>query len=117
MSDGMPRGEQGVEAPPSRIHRTVSSSPTYLELARERVVIFDGATGTNVQRRELSPGARLASVRAMAKATGFSKSTIVEAYDRLAAERLWRGQTVCPEELEANYIRHSDAEIFSKQAR
>jgi tRNA threonylcarbamoyladenosine biosynthesis protein TsaB len=36
---------------------------------------------------------------------------------RLAAERLWRGQTVCPEELEANYIRHSDAEIFSKQAR
>ena len=29
-------------------------------------------------------------------------------------ERLQRGQTVRPEELEANYIRHSDAEIFSK---
>lgn len=31
-------------------------------------------------------------------------------------EHLQRGQTVRPEELEANYIRHSDAEIFSKPA-
>jgi tRNA A37 threonylcarbamoyladenosine modification protein TsaB len=35
---------------------------------------------------------------------------------RLGWERLLRGQTVRPEELEANYIRHSDAEIFSKPA-
>jgi tRNA threonylcarbamoyladenosine biosynthesis protein TsaB len=35
---------------------------------------------------------------------------------RLGWERLQRGQTVRPEELEANYIRHSDAEIFSKPA-
>jgi tRNA threonylcarbamoyladenosine biosynthesis protein TsaB len=34
----------------------------------------------------------------------------------LGWERLLRGQTVRPEELEANYIRHSDAEIFSKPA-
>ncbi|MGD0082238.1 MAG: methionine synthase [Acidimicrobiales bacterium] len=33
----------------------MSSSPNYLEFARERVVIFDGATGTNLQRRELGP--------------------------------------------------------------
>jgi tRNA threonylcarbamoyladenosine biosynthesis protein TsaB len=33
---------------------------------------------------------------------------------RLGWEHLQRGQTVRPEELEANYIRHSDAEIFSK---
>ena len=33
---------------------------------------------------------------------------------RLGWERLQRGQTVRPEELEANYIRQSDAEIFSK---
>jgi tRNA threonylcarbamoyladenosine biosynthesis protein TsaB len=33
---------------------------------------------------------------------------------RLGWEHLKRGQTVRPEELEANYIRHSDAEIFSK---
>jgi tRNA threonylcarbamoyladenosine biosynthesis protein TsaB len=33
---------------------------------------------------------------------------------QLGWEHLQRGQTVRPEELEANYIRHSDAEIFSK---
>jgi tRNA threonylcarbamoyladenosine biosynthesis protein TsaB len=35
---------------------------------------------------------------------------------RLGWEHLQRGETVRPEELEANYIRHSDAEIFSKPA-
>jgi tRNA threonylcarbamoyladenosine biosynthesis protein TsaB len=35
---------------------------------------------------------------------------------RLGWEHLQRGETVLPEELEANYIRHSDAEIFSKPA-
>jgi tRNA threonylcarbamoyladenosine biosynthesis protein TsaB len=35
---------------------------------------------------------------------------------RLGWEHLQRGQTVRPEELEANYIRRSDAEIFSKPA-
>ena len=33
---------------------------------------------------------------------------------RLGWERIRRGETVQPEELEANYIRRSDAEIFSK---
>src|ERR1700738_4035731 len=45
-----------------------------------------------IERRVLSPGARLASVRAMAEATGFSKSTVVEAYDRLVAERVIRSR-------------------------
>jgi|SRR5580658_324977 tRNA threonylcarbamoyladenosine biosynthesis protein TsaB len=36
---------------------------------------------------------------------------------RLGWEHLQRGDTVRPEELEANYLRHSDAEIFSKPAR
>ena len=39
-----------------------------------------------IDRRVLTPGGRLPSVRAMATTTGFSKSTVVEAYDRLAAE-------------------------------
>jgi 5-methyltetrahydrofolate--homocysteine methyltransferase len=34
---------------------TLRATSPYLELARERVVIFDGATGTNLQRRELGP--------------------------------------------------------------
>jgi DNA-binding transcriptional MocR family regulator len=45
-----------------------------------------------IERRVLIPGARLTSVRAMAEATGFSKSTIVEAYDRLVAERVIRSR-------------------------
>lgn len=39
-----------------------------------------------IARRILTPGARLPSVRAMAASTGFSKSTVVEAYGRLAAD-------------------------------
>jgi len=39
-----------------------------------------------IERRALTPGARLPSIRAMAEMMGLSKSTIVEAYDRLAAE-------------------------------
>jgi DNA-binding transcriptional regulator YhcF (GntR family) len=45
-----------------------------------------------IERRMLVPGARLPSVRAMAESTGFSKSTIVEAYDRLAAEGVIRAR-------------------------
>ncbi len=36
---------------------------------------------------------------------------------RLGWEHLQRGDTVLPEALEANYLRRSDAEIFSKPAR
>jgi tRNA threonylcarbamoyladenosine biosynthesis protein TsaB len=36
---------------------------------------------------------------------------------RLGWERILRGETVPPEELEANYIRRTDAEIFSKPKR
>ncbi|MCJ2185727.1 PLP-dependent aminotransferase family protein [Novosphingobium sp. 2638] len=39
-----------------------------------------------IERRVLTPGSRLPSVRAMAETTGYSKSTVVEAYDRLAAD-------------------------------
>jgi hypothetical protein len=35
---------------------------------------------------------------------------------KLGWEHLQRGETVGPEELDANYIRRSDAEIFSKPA-
>lgn len=45
-----------------------------------------------IERRALVPGARLTSVRAMAESSGFSKSTVVEAYDRLAAEGVIRAR-------------------------
>ena len=45
-----------------------------------------------IERRALVPGARLASVRAMSESSGFSKSTVVEAYDRLVAEGVLRAR-------------------------
>lgn len=41
-----------------------------------------------IEQRRLSAGARLPSIRALAEANGVSKSTVVEAYDRLLAEGL-----------------------------
>ncbi|WP_129645301.1 aminotransferase-like domain-containing protein [Peristeroidobacter agariperforans] len=41
---------------------------------------------TRIDRRQYTPGARIPSVRAMAESMGVSKSTVVEAYGRLAAE-------------------------------
>jgi len=41
---------------------------------------------TRIDRRQYTPGARIPSVRAMAESMGVSKSTVVEAYARLAAE-------------------------------
>jgi tRNA threonylcarbamoyladenosine biosynthesis protein TsaB len=62
-----------------------------------------------------TPDARLAE---MFRAAGI-RAELIEypnagVIAHLGWERLQRGQTVRPEELEANYIRHSDAEIFSK---
>jgi DNA-binding transcriptional MocR family regulator len=65
-----------------------------LELAQghTRVEQVIGAIQQRIDRRLLVPGSRLPSVRAMATTTGFSKSTIVEAYDRLAAEGVIRAR-------------------------
>lgn len=44
------------------------------------------AVRTRIAARQDGPGARLLSVRAQAAAMGVSVSTVVEAYERLAAE-------------------------------
>ena len=55
-----------------------------------------GAVMTEIRRRiagrELVPGSRLPSVRAFAKIMHVSASTVVEAYERLAAEGLIRSR-------------------------
>jgi DNA-binding transcriptional MocR family regulator len=61
--------------------------------ARQGDTLVAGIMTTIRQRiaaRSLTPGARLPSVRALARTTGVSKSTIVEAYDRLTAEGVIR---------------------------
>jgi DNA-binding transcriptional MocR family regulator len=50
------------------------------------------AVRDRIDRRLLTPGAALPSVRAMAEISGFSKSTVVEAYDRLVADGLIRSR-------------------------
>ena len=50
------------------------------------------AVRQRIASRTLTPGARVPSVRAMAVTMGFSKSTVVDAYDRLAAEGILRSR-------------------------
>ncbi|GAM02705.1 MULTISPECIES: PLP-dependent aminotransferase family protein [Sphingomonas] len=45
-----------------------------------------------IDARTLTPGARLPSIRAMAETSGVARSTVVEAYDRLAAEGVIRSR-------------------------
>jgi tRNA threonylcarbamoyladenosine biosynthesis protein TsaB len=81
------------------------------------------AVGAEARRAEathktiVTPDAVLA---AMVRAVGIQAELIeypnAGVIASLGWERLLRGQTVRPEALEANYIRHSDAEIFSKPA-
>jgi DNA-binding transcriptional MocR family regulator len=61
-----------------------------IESADTRTGMVMEAIRHRIERRTLTPGARLPSVRAMAESTGFSKSTVVEAYGRLAAEGVIR---------------------------
>jgi tRNA threonylcarbamoyladenosine biosynthesis protein TsaB len=73
------------------------------------------------EKTVVTPDAQVAD---MVRAAGVSAGIRVEqiAYPnsgviaRMGWEHLQRGETVRPEDLEANYIRHSDAEIFSKPA-
>jgi DNA-binding transcriptional MocR family regulator len=56
-----------------------STHPTLVERAMAEV-------RQQIARRVLAPGAKAPSIRAFARTMGVSKSTVVEAYDRLAAE-------------------------------
>ena len=62
----------------------------------------------------VTPNAQVAS---FAEAAGFRVEVVSsprsDVIARLGWERILRGETVTPEALEANYIRRSDAEIFS----
>lgn len=61
-------------------------------MARGQTARIMNAVRTRIDGRSLAPGARLPSVRAEAKASGVSVSTVVEAYERLVAEGLIRSR-------------------------
>lgn len=61
-------------------------NPDNVVLARTRVDVVMDALRERIASRSLMPGARVPSIRAMTETLGVSKSTVVEAYDRLVAE-------------------------------
>lgn len=63
-----------------------------------------------------TPDANLAHVlRSAGVAASFVDYPAAEVMARVGWQRLQAGRTVTPEQLEANYIRRSDAEIFAKK--
>jgi tRNA threonylcarbamoyladenosine biosynthesis protein TsaB len=82
-------------------------------LSRDELVAETEARGNVV----VTPDAALAeTVRAAGIRVELIEYPNAGMIARLGWEHLQRGETASPEELEANYIRHSDAEIFSKPA-
>jgi tRNA threonylcarbamoyladenosine biosynthesis protein TsaB len=77
------------------------------EAQGKAVVTPDAGLADTVRASALAAGIRVEQIE-------FPNSGVIA---RLGWEHLQRGDTVRPEELEANYLRHSDAEIFSKPAR
>ncbi len=61
------------------------------EKRREHTEVMD-AIRRRMATRALAPGERLPSIRSFAATMGVSPSTVVEAYDRLAAEGLIRSR-------------------------
>ena len=80
-------------------------------LSREELIAEVAGKAVVTPEEPLAEIARSAGVRV--ELIEYPNSGVIA---RLGWEHLQRGETVRPEELEANYIRHSDAEIFSKPA-
>lgn len=88
--------------PQVRMHseRLLSGHEFLAEAARRQVVTPEGALAAVIQ----AAGLRVELI-------AYPDSAVIA---RFGWEHLQRGDTVRPEELDANYIRRSDAEIFSK---
>jgi len=92
------------------------------EYERGRLTVFGEKLLTREQFLELCRGRVVVTsdppIAEAAQKTGADVIAIEhprsDSVARLGWKRLQAGQTVAPEELEANYIRRSDAEIFSK---
>lgn len=90
-------------------------------LSREELLAGIGSAGIS-EKIVVTPDAALANLVRVAEVASGIQVELVEAPSsaviaRLGWEHLLRGEIVRPEELEANYIRRSDAEIFAKPAQ
>jgi tRNA A37 threonylcarbamoyladenosine modification protein TsaB len=89
-------------------------------LSREEF-LAEAESAAQSQMTIVTPNAVLADALRAANATTQSAVEQIEypgsaVIARLGWQHLQRGETVRPEDLDANYIRRSDAEIFSKPA-
>jgi tRNA threonylcarbamoyladenosine biosynthesis protein TsaB len=88
--------------PPVRLHsERLLGREEFLGESKGQLVVTPDAN--------IADSARGAGFRA--EQVGYPRSVAIA---RLGWERIQRGETILPEDLEANYIRRSDAEIFSK---
>jgi tRNA threonylcarbamoyladenosine biosynthesis protein TsaB len=82
---------------------------------RERLLPRDELFSQPIEGVVVTPDSRIADV---ARKSDFRIELVTEprsdSIARLGWERIQAGEIVTPEELEANYIRRSDAEIFAK---
>jgi tRNA threonylcarbamoyladenosine biosynthesis protein TsaB len=93
--------------PQVRMHsERLLSREEFLAEVKGRLVVTPDAGLAEIARTSAAPRIRIEQI-------DYPNSGVIA---RLGWEHLQRGETVRPEELEANYIRHSDAEIFSKPA-
>jgi tRNA threonylcarbamoyladenosine biosynthesis protein TsaB len=93
--------------PQVRMHsERLLSREKFLAEVRSRRVVTPDAALAEIVRASAAPRIEVEQIE-------YPNSGVIA---RLGWEHLQRGETVRPEELEANYIRHSDAEIFSKPA-
>ncbi len=92
--------------------------PTRIRMHSERLLSREEFIAEATGKAVVTPDATLAEIAMAAgipvERIEYPNSGVIA---RLGWEHLQRGETASPEALEANYIRHSDAEIFSKPAR
>jgi len=79
-------------------------------LSREEFLSNPGPATIVTPERSLAEAARVAGFKV--EEVPYTTS---DAIARLGWERIKQGITISPEDLEANYIRRSDAEIFAKK--
>jgi tRNA threonylcarbamoyladenosine biosynthesis protein TsaB len=94
-------GEYEVSQSLRMVHEKLMSQEEFLREARAAKVVSPDQTVADTARRaglDVEEVARPGS----------------DAIARIGWEKITRGETISPEDLEANYIRRSDAEIFAK---
>jgi tRNA threonylcarbamoyladenosine biosynthesis protein TsaB len=97
-------GDYELQPPPANVHMRSERLLT-------REVFLAESTGNRVATPDAALAEALQAAGIQVERIQYPDAGVIA---RLGWERLQRGDTVRPEELEANYIRQSDAEIFAK---